>query len=168
MSKKHKAGSVLKTIGVVASVMAMLACQEVKAQEFATEETSIQQKFEWDFYWFVFGPISEEIYEQLDEMIEFISRFPNETFLIVGHTDERGSQIYNKMLSQKRAEYIRNIMIQRGADPKKISPIGVAYAEPRVPKAKTEPEHTMNRRITLEFSSKKRVKELQKKIRRLK
>jgi hypothetical protein len=48
---------------VVASVMAMLACQEVKAQEFATEETSIQQKFEWDFYWFVFGPISEEIYE---------------------------------------------------------------------------------------------------------
>lgn len=99
-------------------------------------------------------------------MAEFVSLFPNDTFLVVGHTDGRGSLRYNEKLSQKRAEYFRSLLVARGADPDKVIPVGAAYTEPRIPDAQTEPEHEQNRRVTLEFYSKEREKELRDKVKK--
>jgi outer membrane protein OmpA-like peptidoglycan-associated protein len=167
LSKKQKAGNSLKIIGVAAGVTAMAACQEAKAQENVEDITAVQQKFEWDYsfgFWGV-APRPEDI-AQWDEMAEFVSLFPNDTFLVVGHTDGRGSLSYNEKLSQKRAEYIRSLLVESGADPDKVIPVGAAYTEPRIPDAQTEPEHEQNRRVTLEFYSKERVKELRDKVKK--
>ena len=167
LSKKQKAGNALKIIGVAAGVTAMAACQEAKAQENVEDIVAVQQKFEWDYYKFLFGVAPRiEDEAQWDEMAEFVSLFPNDTFLVVGHTDGRGSLIYNEKLSQKRAEYIRSLLVEKGADPDKVIPVGAAYTEPRIPNAQTEPEHEQNRRVTLEFYSKEREKELRDKIQR--
>ena len=102
-------------------------------------------------------------------MAESVSLFPNDTFLVVGHTDGRGgrgSLSYNEKLSQKRAEYFRSLLVARGADPDKVIPVGAAYTEPRIPDAQTEPEHEQNRRVTLEFYSKEREKELRDKVKK--
>ena len=165
LSKKQKAGNALKIIGVAAGATAMVACQEAKAQENVEDITAVQQKFEWDYsfgFWGV-APRPEDI-AQWDEMAEFVSLFPNDTFLVVGHTDGRGSLSYNEKLSQKRAEYIRSLLVESGADPDKVIPVGAAYTEPRIPDAQTEPEHEQNRRVTLEFYSKEREKELRDKV----
>jgi outer membrane protein OmpA-like peptidoglycan-associated protein len=170
LSKKQKAGNALKIIGVAAGATAMVACQEAKAQENVEDITAVQQKFEWDYsfgFWGV-APRPEDI-AQWDEMAEFVSLFPNDTFLVVGHTDGRagrGSLSYNEKLSQKRAEYIRSLLVARGADPDKVIPVGAAYTEPRIPDAQTEPEHEQNRRVTLEFYSKEREKELRDKVKK--
>ena len=167
LSKKQKAGNTLKIIGVAAGVTAMAACQEAKAQENVEDITAVQQKFEWDYSFGFFGvaPRPEDI-AQWDEMAEFVSLFPNDTFLVVGHTDGRGSLSYNEKLSQKRAEYFRSLLVARGADPNKVIPVGAAYTEPRIPDAQTEPEHEQNRRVTLEFYSKEREKELRDKVKK--
>ncbi len=167
LSKKQKAGNALKIIGVAAGATAMVACQEAKAQENVEDITAVQQKFEWDYsfgFWGV-APRPEDI-AQWDEMAEFVSLFPNDTFLVVGHTDSRGSLRYNEKLSQKRAEYMRSLLVARGADPDKVIPVGAAYTEPRIPDAQTEPEHEQNRRVTLEFYSKEREKELRDKVKK--
>jgi outer membrane protein OmpA-like peptidoglycan-associated protein len=167
LSKKQKAGNALKIIGVAAGATAMVACQEAKAQENVEDITAVQQKFEWDYsfgFWGV-APRPEDI-AQWDEMAEFVSLFPNDTFLVVGHTDGRGSLSYNEKLSQKRAEYFRSLLVARGADPDKVIPVGAAYTEPRIPDAQTEPEHEQNRRVTLEFYSKEREKELRDKVKK--
>ncbi|MEE0996762.1 MAG: OmpA family protein [Paludibacteraceae bacterium] len=165
LSKKQKAGNALKIIGVAAGATAMVACQEAKAQENVEDITAVQQKFEWDYYNFLFGAAPRiEDKAQWKEMAEFVSLFPNDTFLVVGHTDGRGSLIYNEKLSQKRAEYIRSLLVEKGADPDKVIPVGAAYTEPRIPDAQTEPEHEQNRRVTLEFYSKEREKELRDKV----
>lgn len=117
------------------------------------------------FWFFCVAPRPEDI-AQWDEMAEFVSLFPNDTFLVVGHTDGRGSLSYNEKLSQKRAEYIRSLLVESGADPDKVIPVGAAYTEPRIPDAQTEPEHEQNRRVTLEFYSKERVKELRDKVKK--
>ena len=167
LSKKQKAGNALKIIGVAAGVTAMAACQEAKAQENVEDIVAVQQKFEWDYYKFLFGVAPRiEDEAQWDEMAEFVSLFPNDTFLVVGHTDGRGSLIYNEKLSQKRAEYIRSLLVEKGADPDKVIPVGAAYTEPRIPNAQTEPEHEQNRRVTLEFYSKERDKELRDKVKK--
>ena len=167
LCKKQKAGNALKIIGVAAGATAMVACQEAKAQENVEDITAVQQKFEWDYsfgFWGV-APRPEDI-AQWDEMAEFVSLFPNDTFLVVGHTDCRGSLSYNEKLSQKRAEYFRSLLVARGADPDKVIPVGAAYTEPRIPDAQTEPEHEQNRRVTLEFYSKEREKELRDKVKK--
>jgi outer membrane protein OmpA-like peptidoglycan-associated protein len=167
LCKKKKAGNALKIIGVAAGATAMVACQEAKAQENVEDITAVQQKFEWDYsfgFWGV-APRPEDI-AQWDEMAEFVSLFPNDTFLVVGHTDGRGSLSYNEKLSQKRAEYFRSLLVARGADPDKVIPVGAAYTEPRIPDAQTEPEHEQNRRVTLEFYSKEREKELRDKVKK--
>jgi outer membrane protein OmpA-like peptidoglycan-associated protein len=167
LSKKQKAGNALKIIGVAAGATAMVACQEAKAQENVEDITAVQQKFEWDYsfgFWGV-APRPEDI-AQWDEMAEFVSLFPNDTFLVVGHTDCRGSLSYNEKLSQKRAEYFRSLLVARGADPDKVIPVGAAYTEPRISDAQTEPEHEQNRRVTLEFYSKEREKELRDKVKK--
>ena len=101
---------------------------------------------------------------QWDEMATFVSRFPEDTFLVVGHTDERGSEKYNLKLSEVRAEYLRKLLVERGLDPQRIMAIGVGPKECVVPNAQNELEHAQNRRVTLEFYTPEREKEIMEKV----
>lgn len=165
LSKKHQSGKSLKIIGVAASVTALLTCQETRAEEIVSPDSSVQQKFEMDYYCFDFnGSISPEKLNFLDEMAEIVSEYPNDTFLVVGHSDSRGSHNYNKKLTQKRAEYVKDLFVARGADPDKIIAIGAGSTEPIIPNAQNEVDHEQNRRATLEFYSKERENEIVEKI----
>ncbi|MBO4529135.1 MAG: OmpA family protein [Paludibacteraceae bacterium] len=163
LSIKKRKGNVLKVMGVAAGLSAFTAFQEAVAQEQATNADSTTTKFEWNYYGFAFnGNLDPAYWTPFDEMAEFISKFPNDTFLVVGHTDSRGSEEYNLRLSSSRARYTRQILIERGVDPEKIISIGCGEAEPKIPNAETEPEHEQNRRVTLELYSPHRVEEIEK------
>ena len=47
-----------------------------------------------------------------------------------GHTDNTGSEISNQLLSENRAESVRNAMIARGVDADKITAVGYGQATP--------------------------------------
>ncbi len=49
---------------------------------------------------------------------------------VVGHTDRLGSEIYNAILSQRRAETIRSLLIEDGVNADVISAIGLGEARP--------------------------------------
>ena len=164
LSIKKKKGNILKIAGVAAGLSAITAFQEAVAQEQSMNADSTSIKFEWNFMDFTTGAtVFPETINQWDEMAEFISKFPNDTFLLVGHTDKRGSDTYNLKLSEMRAKYLRQLLIERGVDPERIQAIGCGGKEPKIPNAETEPEHEQNRRVTLEFYSQQRVKEIVKK-----
>lgn len=167
LSKKHSAGKALKIIGVAASVTAMLASPEVKAQEYFTPDSLDKKEFKWDYYdWQLSGVVgpSKEAKEILEEMSEFVSLFPHDTFMVVGHTDERGSLKYNLKISQKKAEYFRSLLINNGVNPSNIYFYGAGPLELRFPNAQNEEEHGHNRRTTIEFYSKERAQEIEDKI----
>ena len=169
LSLRAMAGHTLKVVGVAAGLTSMLSGQEAQAQEMIQERDTIQQKFKWDSYCFDFGagPKPEDMV-QWDEMAAFISKFPEDTFLVVGHTDERGSEKYNLKLSEVRAEYLRTLLVERGVDPQRIMAIGVGPKECVIRNARTEFEHEQNRRVTLEFCTPERVKAIIKSIRKKK
>jgi peptidoglycan-associated lipoprotein len=50
----------------------------------------------------------------LDKQAQWLSRYPNYTFLIEGHADERGTREYNFSLSARRAQTVRDYLISRG------------------------------------------------------
>ncbi len=109
--------------------------------------------FNWVLFFFDFGATdSKPEYEiQLNELYEAMQEFPGFTFEISGHTDSRGSAEFNQKLSQKRADYIRQLLIQRGMNPKKIKAVGRGLYEPIVKDAQTEEEHEQNRRVEVKL-----------------
>jgi peptidoglycan-associated lipoprotein len=50
----------------------------------------------------------------LDKQATWLQRYPNYTFLIEGHADERGTREYNFSLSARRAQTVRDYLISRG------------------------------------------------------
>ena len=172
LSLRAMAGHTLKVVGVAAGLTSMLSGQEVQAQEMMQERDTVQQKFEWDYYGLEFGWVARlkpEDIVQLDEMASFISKFPADTFLVVGHTDERGSKAYNVRISEARATYLSQLLIEeKGVDPQRILSVGAGSTDCVIPNAQTELEHAQNRRVTLEFYTPERIKEIKGKIGRKK
>lgn len=138
LSLRAMAGHTLKVVGVAAGLTSMLSGQEAQAQEMIQERDTIQQKFRWDMYGFnEFGgsaPYPADI-AQWDEMAAFISKLPEDTFLVVGHTDERGSEKYKLKLSEVKAEFLRKLLVERvKIDPQRIKSVGAGSTECVVPK----------------------------------
>ena len=50
----------------------------------------------------------------LDKQAQWLLRYPQYTFILEGHADERGTREYNFSLSARRAQVVRDYLISRG------------------------------------------------------
>ena len=109
--------------------------------------------FHWVLMFFDFNvaTMKPEYEAQLDELVSAMNEFPGAIFEVSGHTDSRGSDAYNVKLSQKRADYIRNMLINRGLDPSKLKSVGRGFHDPVIPNAQSEAEHEQNRRADIKI-----------------
>ncbi len=154
LSLKRKAGEIVKIVGLVAGLTTLAPLATVAQEMNAPEHTETISLLDEEFF-FEFGGIKPEYDDRLDQLTELISQMPGEVIIIAGHTDTRGSEIYNTKLSQKRAEYIRNIVLNRlekkgyNIEDYIIIPVGLAYFHPNIPNAEKESEHEQNRRASI-------------------
>ena len=65
-------------------------------------------------------------------------------YRIEGHTDSRGRADYNMLLSERRAEAVKNFLVQAGVDPSRLSATGKGE---EVPYDKEHPDSSVNRRV---------------------
>jgi len=109
----------------------------------------------------------------LDSMLK---EYPNLTIDLFSHTDARGGDVRNQVLSENRAKAVYKHLVETcGIDPRRIRPIGRGEAEPATwvdeagktvvltedyinqfktsDKAKFEMLHTINRRTTAKITS---------------
>jgi outer membrane protein OmpA-like peptidoglycan-associated protein len=75
-------------------------------------------------------------------------------FRIVGHADAVGSEKYNRILSQKRADAVKNALVRRGLPASRISALGVGQKDLAV-KTKRGQRLRENRRVQLIIIKKK-------------
>lgn len=87
----------------------------------------------------------------LDAVYNVMSKFPNLKMVLSGHTDTRGREEYNLKLSQRRADSGKNYLVKKGISKKRIFTQAFGETEPKIVNAKTEEEHRMNRRVTIEI-----------------
>ena len=84
-----------------------------------------------------------EVYEFIKSNKEIISNY-----LIVGHTDTKGTKKYNQKLSIERAETVKSLLIKYGISSKKIKILGEGEDVLRV-KTSNEVSHPANRRAEI-------------------
>ncbi len=70
------------------------------------------------------------------------------TVAVYGYTDDIGTQRYNLQLSQRRAEAVRDFLVQAGISPKIMSAKGFGKSDPRVP-GDSEQARAANRRVEI-------------------
>ena len=109
-----------------------------------------KRRFYWVFFLFDFDRdiLDEAFFQDLHRLAAEMSNFPDCRFEISGYTDSRGSDAYNDRLSQRRAETIRQMLIDReGFNPDVLEAVGYGERRLQVPNAQTEEEHAQNRRV---------------------
>lgn len=76
----------------------------------------------------------------------------NSSFTLAGHTDSRGSDSYNKALSEKRAMALLKKLVQDySIEENRLRAIGYGEARLKVSNEKTEDDFQQNRRVELIF-----------------
>lgn len=154
LSLRQKAGKAIKIVGLATSLLA-LSAQPMVAQE---RQELNSDSLVWETCFFEFGSLRTEYEQMIEEMAEFVNEYPDKLYLMIGHTDERGSESYNLKLSTVRAKYMIQWIKQSCNKDVTIVPVGLAFLHPVILHADTEPEHEQNRRASLEVYNPNRYK----------
>lgn len=91
--------------------------------------------------------IRSDAVKELNKLVTVLKNNPEIDIELGSHTDSRGTEIYNKKLSQKRAEAAVEYIISQGIDADRITAKGYGESKPAIDcKFCTEEEHQINRR----------------------
>lgn len=90
----------------------------------------------------LYGTASEELSERAKFILKQFARFLKEneefTILIQGHTDNEGVPANNLSLSERRAQGVRDFLIQNGIDKSRLTAKGYGQTLPKFPNTNTE------------------------------
>jgi outer membrane protein OmpA-like peptidoglycan-associated protein len=67
----------------------------------------------------------------LDSLVLLLNDNPNITIELGAHTDSKGSDAYNKALSQRRAEEVVRYLVSKGIAPDRLTPVGYGEERPK-------------------------------------
>jgi len=81
-----------------------------------------------------------------DKLAGFLKKYPKRNLLIEGHTDSRGSDIYNLGLSQQRANSVFTALMERGIDSERMITKGYGEQYP-IAGNDTDAGRQQNRRV---------------------
>ncbi|RMD46228.1 MAG: cell envelope biogenesis protein OmpA [Aquificota bacterium] len=91
--------------------------------------------------------VKPEYYPVIEKFAKFLKENPKIKVEIQGHTDSSGSEKYNLILSQKRAEAVKRILVEKyGISPDRIVAKGYGESQPIAPND-TEEGKAKNRRV---------------------
>lgn len=102
--------------------------------------------------------IDPKSFKVLDEVKDTLNAAPDIKIWIEGHTDSKGSDKYNKTLSQKRVNSVRDYLVKTGIASDRLEPVGWGEEKP-IDSNKTNEGRANNRRV--EFNLKDCKKTIQ-------
>jgi len=89
--------------------------------------------------------------ERLRRLAAWLRENRSVKLTVVGHCDERGSRNYNLVLGKKRAEVVKDFLIQSGADPERIATLSQGKDKP-FDRRRTKAARASNRRVHFMFT----------------
>jgi len=119
-----------------------------KPSEVQLDKTYILQNIQFEFNKYILQPAS---FQELDEIISWLTKNPAVNVTLSGHTDDQGSEAYNVALSTNRAKAVAEYLTSHGVLRSRIEPVGYGKSKPLV-EGITEQARKTNRRVEITFS----------------
>ncbi|MBF0229477.1 MAG: OmpA family protein [Desulfamplus sp.] len=82
-------------------------------------------------------------YPEMDRVAGVLRDYPQTRIRVEGHTDSKGSEVSNQVLSERRARSVANALMQRGVEPSRIEVIGYGESQP------ISSDDAINRRVNI-------------------
>ncbi|MGV8842354.1 MAG: OmpA family protein [Pseudomonas sp.] len=91
--------------------------------------------------------VKEESYGDIKSLADFMNQYPQTNTTVEGHSDSVGTDAYNQGLSEKRAEAVREVLVnQYGVEGQRVNSAGYGETRPVADNA-TDSGRAINRRV---------------------
>ena len=91
--------------------------------------------------------VKEESYGDIKNLADFMNQYPQTSTTVEGHTDSVGTDAYNQKLSERRAEAVRDVLVnQYGVGAERVNSVGYGESRPVADNA-SEAGRAINRRV---------------------
>jgi outer membrane protein OmpA-like peptidoglycan-associated protein len=106
----------------------------------------------WNHVLFDFdkSTLKPESKREISKVVSELKKYPQDTVLVKGHTCDDGAHEWNMGLGQRRADSVKQFMIEEGIDPKRISTRSFGETKPAV-ENDTPVNHKLNRRVVMQI-----------------
>ncbi len=94
--------------------------------------------------------LEEDAYKVIDELVAYLNRKEDERIELGGHTDNVGTAKSNLILSEARANTVRNYLLSKGIDPNRVVAKGYGLTVP-IASNKTDEGKAQNRRTEVKI-----------------
>ena len=91
------------------------------------------------------------LYNEIDRIANVLGQYPQTLIRVEGHTDSTGSEDYNMNLSGRRAEAVKNLLLQRGVASTRIETMAFGESSP-IASNDTEAGRMQNRRVEIKVA----------------
>jgi outer membrane protein OmpA-like peptidoglycan-associated protein len=91
------------------------------------------------------------LYTEINRIADVLVKYPQTVIRVEGHTDSTGSESYNMDLSQRRADAVKNLIVQRGVSVTRIETMAYGETLP-IADNSTETGRAMNRRVEIKVA----------------
>ncbi|AYC32715.1 OmpA family protein [Pseudomonas cavernae] len=97
--------------------------------------------------------VKEESYGDIKNLADFMTQYPSTTTTVEGHTDSVGTDAYNQKLSERRANAVKDVLVnQYGVGGERIESVGYGESRPVADNA-TDAGRAVNRRVEAEVEA---------------
>lgn len=124
--------------------------EETAAPEEPAEAVRVELDVKFDFDK---AQVKDDSYGDIKNLADFMNQYPQTTTVVEGHTDSVGSDAYNQGLSERRANAVRDVLVnQYGVSGDRVNAVGYGEARP-VADNGTDSGRAINRRVEAEVEA---------------
>ncbi|QNL22183.1 OmpA family protein [Hyphobacterium sp. CCMP332] len=91
--------------------------------------------------------IKSSSFDELSKVENMLARNPSLEIELGGHTDNIGKKEFNKRLSKARVDAVKNYLINKGVDPRRITTVGYGEEQPLATNDDEKEGRELNRRV---------------------
>ncbi|ARU64264.1 peptidoglycan-associated lipoprotein [Histophilus somni] len=146
-----------KLLVVAGSVAVLAACSssdnssKTNAQMFGGYSvTDLQQRYNTVYFEFDSYDVQGEYAQILDAHSAYLKSTPASKVLVEGHADERGTPEYNMALGLRRADAVKNFLLNKGVQASQLSTLSYGEEKP-AELGHNEAAYSKNRRAVLAY-----------------